>query len=81
MAKTVDIWKETRPVLLPPAQSNEEKMQFVCVNGRRFQVPKGKTVMVPLPVYEALREAQRANTAAIDYERAESARSAKTLTN
>ena len=70
MAKTVDIWKETRTVFLPPAQSNEEKMQFVCVNGKRYQVPKGVEVDVPLPVYEALREAQRANNAAIDYARA-----------
>ena len=69
MAKTVDIWKETRTVFLPPAQSNEEKMQFVCVNGKRYQVPKGVEVDVPLPVYEALREARRATDAAAAYER------------
>lgn len=69
MAKTVDIWKETRTVLLPPAQSNEEKMQFVCVNGKRYQVPKGVEVDVPLPVYEALREVRRATADAAAYER------------
>lgn len=73
MAKTVDVWKETRTVLLPPAQSNEEKMQFVCVNGKRYQVPKGVEVDVPLPVYEALREARRATADATAYERSVSA--------
>ena len=40
--------------------ASEEQSRFVCVNGRTFQVPKGKTVEVPLPVYEALMNAKMA---------------------
>ena len=31
----------------------------VCVNGRTFQVPRGKAVEVPEPVYEVLENARR----------------------
>lgn len=64
MAKTVDVWKQMMPVILHQDSGNDETTQFVCVNGRSYQVPKGKRVNVPLPVYEALREAQRAKAAA-----------------
>ena len=53
-----DVWKQTKEVLLPRAQENEQKFEFVCVNGRTFQVPKGKRVEVPLPVAEVLENAQ-----------------------
>lgn len=69
MAKVTDVWAQMRTVRLPRAQQNEEKMQFVCVNGRRFQVPKGKDVDVPLPVYLALREAEAQMIAAEEYEK------------
>ena len=39
---------------------DEEQSQFVCVNGRTFQVPKGKNVEVPLPVYEVIANARLA---------------------
>ncbi len=64
MAKTVDVWKQMMPVTLHKDSGSDETTQFVCVNGRSYQVPKGKRVNVPLPVYEALREAQRAKAAA-----------------
>lgn len=64
MAKTVDVWKQMIPVTLQKDSGNDETTQFVCVNGRSYQVPIGKRVNVPLPVYEALREAQRAKAAA-----------------
>ena len=53
-----DVWKQTKEVLLPRAQENEQKFEFVCVNGRTFQVPKGKRVEVPLPVAEVSENAQ-----------------------
>lgn len=53
-----DVWKKTKEVLLPRAQENEQKFEFVCVNGRTFQVPKGKRVEVPLPVAEVIENAQ-----------------------
>ena len=52
-----DVWKQTKEVLLPRAQENEQKFEFVCVNGRTFQVPKGKRVEVPLPVAEVIENA------------------------
>lgn len=68
MAKTVDVWRQMHTVRLPRPQANEEKMQFVCVNGRSFQIPKGKDVDVPLPVYLALQEAEAQSIAAEAYE-------------
>ena len=53
-----DVWQQTKEVLLPRAQENEQKFEFVCVNGRTFQVPKGKRVKVPLPVAEVIENAQ-----------------------
>lgn len=53
-----DVWKQTKEVLLPRAQENEQKFEFVCVNSRTFQVPKGKRVEVPLPVAEVIENAQ-----------------------
>ena len=53
-----DVWQQTQEVLLPRAQENEQKFEFVCVNGRTFQVPKGKRVEVPLPVAEVIENAQ-----------------------
>ena len=53
-----DVWKQTKEVMLPRAQENEQKFEFVCVNSRTFQVPKGKRVKVPLPVAEVIENAQ-----------------------
>ena len=53
-----DVWKQKQEVLLPRAPENEQKFEFVCVNGRTFQVPKGKRVEVPLPVAEVIENAQ-----------------------
>lgn len=36
----------------------------MAVNGRTFQVPKGKDVQVPLPVYEVLMNARMAEEVA-----------------
>lgn len=62
MAETVkkDVWEEKRTVFLERGQASEEQSLFVCVNGRTFLVPKGKTVEVPLPVYEVIENARRA---------------------
>lgn len=73
-----DVWKKTKEVLLPRAQENEQKFEFVCVNGRTFQVPKGKRVEVPLPVAEVLENAQRQMEHA-DEEAEEMAEGAKKL--
>ena len=51
---------EMKSITLPRAGGTEQQSEFVCVNGRTFQVPKGKDVQVPLPVYEVLMNARMA---------------------
>lgn len=58
MSQETDPWKTTKEVLLPKAGVNEQKSEFVCVNGRSFQVPRGKRIEVPLPVWEVLENAR-----------------------
>ena len=58
--KKVDPFHDMVPVVLPKAPHNEENFLFVSVNGRTYQVPRsGKPVMVPRPVYEVLKNAER----------------------
>lgn len=47
-------WDEKRSIFLPRAQAGQQKFVMVGVNGRRYQVPRGKHVEVPLPLYERL---------------------------
>ena len=53
-----EVWKKNKEEMLHREQENEQKFEFVCVNGRTFQVPKGKRVKVPLPVAEVIENAQ-----------------------
>ena len=48
-----------KAITLPRAGGTEQQSEFVCVNGRTFQVPRGKAVEVPAPVYEVLENARR----------------------
>ena len=48
-----------KTITLPRACGTEQQSVFVCVNGRTFQVPRGKAVEVPEPVYEVLENARR----------------------
>ena len=50
---------EMKSITLPRAGGTEQQSVFVCVNGRTFQVPRGKAVEVPEPVYEVLENARR----------------------
>ena len=50
---------EMKSITLPRAGGTQQQSEFVCVNGRTFQVPRGKAVEVPLPVYEVLENARR----------------------
>lgn len=47
-------WNEKRTVFLPRAMGREQKFLLVGVNGRRYQVPRGKPVEVPLPLAERI---------------------------
>ena len=48
-----------KTITLPRAGGTEQQSEFVCVNGRTFQVPRGKAGEVPEPVYEVLENARR----------------------
>lgn len=48
-----DPWKVERDIIIPRDGSNETS-EWVCVNGRSYQVPKGKRVTVPAPVAEVI---------------------------
>lgn len=61
-------WEERVEITLPKASKTEQNFQFVAVNGRTFQVPKGKTVKVPRPVYEVLMNSRYAEEKAEKYE-------------
>ena len=63
-ANPEDVWNVMKAIYLPRGQGKEEQSRNVAVNGRRFQVPKGKDVQVPLPVYEVLMNARMAEEVA-----------------
>jgi len=52
----------TKSVFLPRASETEQQFEFVCVNGKAYQVPRGKPVEVPLAVAEVLEHAQMQET-------------------
>lgn len=67
-AGTSKDWEETEEVRLPKAPKTEQNFQFVGVNGKTFQVPRGTTVSVPKPVAEVLRNSEAARAEAEEYE-------------
>ena len=48
----------TKTVFLQRAAETEQQFEFVCINGKAYQVPRGKPVEVPLAVAEVLEHAQ-----------------------
>lgn len=52
--EAMDPWQIMKTVHLPRASQGEDKFLYVGVNGRGMQVPKGKTVEVPLPIYDRI---------------------------
>lgn len=51
--------EELIPVTLPRATGNEQNFELVSLNGKTWQIMKGVTVQIPLPVYEVLMESIR----------------------
>ena len=49
-----DAWDRMRTVFLPRPMGREQKFLLVGVNGRRYQVPRGKPVEVPEPLAERI---------------------------
>ena len=60
-------WEEKREVFLPYATKGEEQFIFVAVNGRKYQVPRGRSVTVPLPLYERIKIMQEAESRTVEY--------------
>ena len=52
--KVSDAWEQKRSIMLARAPMHEQNFVLVGVNGKRYQVPRGKMVEVPLPLYERL---------------------------
>ena len=52
--KQNDPWQVMQKVRLPRKPHGEEGFEFVGVNGKQYQVPCGKEVEVPLPIYKRL---------------------------
>lgn len=59
-------WAIKKKIRLPRKGANEENFEFVGINGKGFQVPCGKEIEVPLPVYEVLIRQQQYRDALID---------------
>lgn len=59
-------WDDMVEITLPRAVAGEAKSWYVAVNGRSYQVPLGKRVEVPYPIYERLMIALDAQQAAQD---------------
>lgn len=61
-AKDIEAKAETKTVFMPRASETEQQFEFVCINGKAYQVPRGKPVEVPLAVAEVLEHAQMQET-------------------
>lgn len=51
-------WEEMEQVFIPMRTRTEQPTKLVKVNMRTFRVPKGKSVWVPRPVAEVIRNAE-----------------------
>ena len=63
--------KEMMRVYLRPGAKDEAKSEFVSINGKTWNVPRGVWTPVPRPVFEVLR---RSKTAQMESERYEDQR-------
>lgn len=52
--KPADPWKETRTLFVPRGRAGEQQFVYVSINGKAWKVPRGRSVEMPLPVYERL---------------------------
>lgn len=64
----LDPWKDMKEVLVPRLANCKEQPDCIAsVNGRIFQIQRGKTVKVPAPIAEALQRSFDAEVKAEDY--------------
>ena len=57
---------ETKKIRLPRKGANDDNFELVGLNGKMWQIPCGKEVEVPMPVYELLMRQQTARDALLD---------------
>ena len=50
-----DEWSIKKTIRLPRKSAGEQNFEYAGVNGKVFQIPCGKEVEVPLPIYEQLK--------------------------
>lgn len=62
-----DAWAEQREIFLPYATKGEEQFVFVAVNGKKYQVPRGRSVTLPLPLYERIQIMLEAEANAVKF--------------
>ena len=63
-----DPWDEEVEVFVPRHRQGEDENYYVCVNDRRFSVPRdGKTHKMPRPIGEALQNGIQAEYRAQEY--------------
>lgn len=63
-----DPWKDMYQIKLARDPASSETSKFVAVNGKTFQVPIGKIVAVPRPVYDVLESASKAEEISAAYD-------------
>lgn len=63
-----DPWTIMETVTIPRGSKNEAKSHYFAVNGRAYNVPKGKPTPVPQPIAKAVREHLAAKQALLDLE-------------
>lgn len=74
--KVVNPWDDKLPIYFAKGTENEPNYVRVVVNGRAFQIPRGRQQLVPRPVYEVISRSEHAKniTLAYDAERQQVAR-------
>lgn len=60
-------WQVMKTIRLPRGRADEARSEYVGVNGKNYQVPCGKEVEVPLPIYEVLMRREEAQDELQDY--------------
>ena len=68
--KTVPVnpWQDMIPVFCARGGDNEPNFVYAVVNGRAFQIPRGKQQLVPRPVYEILSRSEHAKNITAMYD-------------
>lgn len=66
--KRIDPWDEMVSVYVPRGRKGEDQFMYVCVNDRRYSIPKnGKNQVMPRPIAEVLKMSLNAQDNADEY--------------